>query len=231
MSLFDNSNLVFGIFAILLFIVLVLVYMMFGPLPNQTKFLSDNVNENITIVGLLDLQSDTQRNNVVIGNNASVSINDSGSTATQNTIVGVGSSTSLKTGNNNTNVGYGSGQLSNGNDNTFIGNETGFHNTGNDNTFMGSNAGNKNTSGFQNTHIGSRAGERNNGHGNIFLGFNAGDAVTNAINSFYISNNIDSVAGTGTVAGSTTIPLNLPANYVMLAYNTVTGQIAPITTP
>jgi hypothetical protein len=79
----------------MLFIVLVLVYMMFGPLPNQTKFLSDNVNENLTVVGLLDIQTDTKQNNIAIGKNAGVSIVASGSTGTQNTLVGSGSGKSL----------------------------------------------------------------------------------------------------------------------------------------
>jgi hypothetical protein len=229
MSLFDNSNLVFGIFAILLFIVLVLVYMMFGPLPNQTKFLSDNVNEDVTITGLLDLQADLKRNNVIIGNNAGVSINSSGATAKQNTIVGNGSGTSLTTGNNNTMYGYGSGQLTvSGNDNTFVGNQAGFFNTSSDNTFIGNDAGNKNTTGTQNTYIGSTAGQNNNGTGNIFLGFNAGidtsgKPLTNTSNAFYISTGITSVTG------GISLP-TLPPHYLMLAYNTQTGQIAPITT-
>jgi hypothetical protein len=138
MSCVDNSNVLFAIFAILLFIVLVLVYIMFGPLPNQSKFLSDSVNESITVVGLLDLQTDAKGNNIVIGNNAGTKI-DSSKTGIQNTIIGGGAANNLTEGGAN----------------TIIGNQAGVYiTTGDNNLILGASAGpatNKSDSFYVNT--------------------------------------------------------------------------------
>lgn len=223
MSLFDNSNLVFAIFAILLFLVLVIVYMMFGPLPNQSKFLSDNVSENITIRGLMDVQTSDKINSIAIGLNAGNKL-----TGIQNVMIGSSSGKNITTGIENTFVGYGTGEmLIDGTNNTFVGNEAGFYTTGSDNTFVGSNAGNLNSSGTNNTYVGSGAGENTNGSNNIFLGYNAGNATGNVVTSgnnlFYVNANISSSSD-----HTDSLPAGLPSGFKLLAYNPTTGQIVPV---
>lgn len=153
------------------------------------------IAKDIQILGQV-ITKDTAHHNVIIGDKAGLNLSPmmiSAVDGTLNTYIGYkagqmdisGSSNvymgalsgSFSSGSiqNNTFVGYKSGESNSGTENTFIGADVGLVNTEDRNVFVGYRTGNKNTSGTRNTFLGHSAGRDNSeaAH-NTFLGYEAG---------------------------------------------------------
>ncbi|NHF58989.1 hypothetical protein FK220_006540 [Flavobacteriaceae bacterium TP-CH-4] len=143
---------------------------------------------------------------------------------TNSTNVGANSGTQ---GDNNTLVGFRSGQVTTANNNSFLGAFSGRQNIdGQNNTFVGHNAGRNNVSGNNNLFIGQGAG-RNlvDGNRNVFLGPNAGNDASGSRNVF-----IGFQAGSSETGNNMLIINNNDANTPLVYGNFGSGQLAINTT-
>lgn len=155
-------------------------------------------------------------------------------TGTDNTFVGITTSTgTLPTGNNNVFMGYNAGMSNffdpaipgSGGGNTLLGANAGAGNTtGSGNVFIGSKAGRvgttsafstyvgtlagENSTGIRNTFLGAGAGQGNTGSGNIHIGNSAGYASGNSGNNVIIGTEAGRVFG-----GSNSVMLGNSAGY------------------
>jgi len=98
-SLYISTTTLFLIFAVLLFILLTFVYVLFGPLPSQTKFVEKN--------GGIPLEYGDKNNSIVIGVEAGKRL----TTGTNNVLIGERAGSNLTIGRNNIMLGANSGNL------------------------------------------------------------------------------------------------------------------------
>lgn len=109
-----------------------------------------------------------------------------------------------------TNLGANSGLQ--GDNNTFIGFRSGQITTGQQNSFFGALSGRFNVSGERNTFIGFNSGRNNNdGNGNSFLGFSAGWGNESGLNNSYLGAN----TGRSSTSGNNNVFLGSSAGQTM----------------
>ncbi|GAB3717723.1 hypothetical protein GCM10027592_60030 [Spirosoma flavus] len=168
--------------------------------------------------------------NTLVGIGTGTSITTSGN---RNTVLGYFAGNGLTTGYENTFIGENTGQNnSTSYENTFVGRSAGYTNNGPGNTFVGHQAGFSNQAGNSNVFVGKDAGYSNtSGFTNVFVGTGAGRANSNGGNNVFVgmntgtsntSGNQNTFVGRGAGYNNTTANNNVALGW-QAGYNLNTG--------